>query len=110
MRGAFLWLATRLTHVLACIAVDFARGCQPGLADPRGLERASLGGAAQRVGTATNPLSGLLKGEHLILTDLHMCIVSGTKTIENVPYIVYIHWHWRCNATRKERTGCGTKA
>jgi hypothetical protein len=43
------------------------------------------------VRTATDPLSGLLKGEHLVLADLHMRIVSGAKTIENVPYIVYIH-------------------
>lgn len=94
MRDAFLWLTTRLAHVLARVAVDFARGCQPRLANLRGLERASLGGTAQRVRTATDPLSGLLKGEHLVLADLHMCIVSGTKRVENVPYIVYIHRCW----------------
>ncbi len=92
MRDAFLWLATRPAHILARIAVDFARRGQPRLTDLRGLKRAPLGGAAQRVGTAPDPLSGLLEGEYLILADLHMCIVSGTKTIENVPCIVYIHW------------------
>jgi len=109
MRDAFFWLAARSAHVLACVTVDFARRGQPRLTNLRGLKRASLGGAAQRVGTATDSLSGLLEGEHLIRANLHMCIVSGTKAVENVPYIVYIHWHWRCNATLKERTGCGTK-
>ena len=84
-------LATRPAHVLARVAVGVPRRGQPRLADLRGVERPPLGGAAQSVGTAPDPLSGLLKGEHLVLADLHMCIVSGTKAIENVPCIVYIY-------------------
>lgn len=91
MRAAFLWLATGPAHILARVAVDFARGCQPGLADLRGPQGAPLGGAAQRMGAAADPSPGLLEREHLVLADLHMYIVSGTKAIENVPHIVYIY-------------------